>query len=68
MIVKAAIAGFGMALVMEDHVRGQLADGRLLRVLDDWCEPFAGYHLYYPTRRQASPAFTVLLEALRYRG
>jgi DNA-binding transcriptional LysR family regulator len=68
MIVKAAIAGFGVALVMEDHVRGQLADGSLVRVLADWCEPFSGYHLYYPTRRQASPAFTVLLEALRYRG
>ena len=41
---------------------------RLVRVLDDWCQPFAGYHLYYPSRRQHSPAFALLVEALRYRG
>lgn len=68
MMVTAAAAGFGLALVMEDKVRDAIADGSLVRVLADWCEPFAGYHLYYPTRRQASPAFTLLLEALRYRG
>ena len=67
MMVTAAAAGFGLALVMEDKVRDAIADGSLVRVLEDWCEPFSGYHLYYPTRRQASPAFTVLLEALRYR-
>ena len=44
-----------------------LQDGRLLRVLDDWCPPFAGYHLYYPSRRQPTPAFALLVEALRYR-
>ncbi len=68
LIVCAATAGFGLGFVMEDHVRAHLADGRLLRVLEDWCPPFPGYHLYYPSRRQPSAAFAVLLEALRYRG
>ena len=45
-----------------------VADGRLIRVLDDWTPPFPGYHLYYPSRRQQSPAFALLVEALRYRG
>jgi DNA-binding transcriptional LysR family regulator len=52
---------------MEDQARPYIADGRLVRVLADWCPPFAGYHLYYPSRRQLSPAFRVLLDALRYR-
>ncbi|AWB06622.1 LysR family transcriptional regulator (plasmid) [Azospirillum humicireducens] len=68
LIVRAATAGFGLGFVMEDHVRAHLADGRLVRVLEDWCPPFPGYHLYYPSRRQPSAAFAVLLEALRYRG
>jgi DNA-binding transcriptional LysR family regulator len=46
---------------------GRLADGRLIRVLADWCAPFPGYHLYYPSRRQLTPAFAVLVAALRYR-
>lgn len=66
-IVRAAIEGFGLAFVMEDHVVQHLAEGRLVRVLDDWCPPFPGYHLYYPSRRQHSAAFSVLLEELRYR-
>ncbi|MET0245628.1 MAG: LysR substrate-binding domain-containing protein, partial [Sphingomonas sp.] len=45
-----------------------IADGRLVRVLEDWCEPFAGYYLYYPSRRQPSPAFALLVDALRVRG
>jgi DNA-binding transcriptional LysR family regulator len=45
-----------------------LADGSLRRVLEDWCPPFAGYHLYYPTRRQPSAAFALVLSALRFRG
>jgi len=49
-------------------VKKHLADGRLIRVLADWCPPFSGYHLYYPSRRQHAPAFAVLVEALRYRG
>ncbi|ACB95399.1 LysR family transcriptional regulator [Beijerinckia indica] len=68
MIVRAATAGFGLGFVMEDQVTAHLADGRLIRVLEDWCPPFPGYHLYYPSRRQPSAAFAVLVEALRYRG
>lgn len=68
MILKAAVAGFGLACVPQDHVEACVADGRLVRVLDDWCPPFAGYHLYYPSRRQPAPAFALLVDALRYRG
>jgi DNA-binding transcriptional LysR family regulator len=68
MIIAAATAGFGVAFVMEDQIQAQLADGRLVRVLADWCEPFPGYHLYYPSRGQPSAAFTLLVEALRYRA
>jgi DNA-binding transcriptional LysR family regulator len=68
MILKAALAGLGLAYLPEDRVRVPLADGRLMRVLADWCPPFPGYHLYYPSRRQPTPAFRLLVEALRYRG
>jgi DNA-binding transcriptional LysR family regulator len=68
MIVRAATAGFGLAFVIEDQVEAHIADGRLVRVLDDWCPPFPGYHLYYPSRRQPSAAFALLVEALRYRA
>jgi DNA-binding transcriptional LysR family regulator len=51
----------------EDLALSPIADGKLTRVLDDWCPPFAGYHLYYPSRRHVSPAFGVLVEALRFR-
>lgn len=64
--VDAAVAGLGVALLPEDEVAAPLADGRLLRVLQDWCPPFAGYHLYYPSRRQPSPAFSLVTRALRY--
>lgn len=67
MMARAAEAGFGLAFVMEDQVAGRLADGRLVRVLEDWCPPFAGYHLYYPSRKQHTPAFAILVETLRYR-
>jgi DNA-binding transcriptional LysR family regulator len=67
-IVTAALAGFGLAFVPEDLVEPHVAKGRLKRVLEDWCTPFPGYHLYYPSRRQSSPAFALLVEALRYRG
>jgi DNA-binding transcriptional LysR family regulator len=67
MIVRAAAAGFGLACVLDDHVEAHLADGRLVRVLEDWCPSFPGYHLYYPSRHQPSAAFTLLVEALRYR-
>jgi DNA-binding transcriptional LysR family regulator len=67
-IVRAALAGFGLAYVPEDLVQTHLAEGRLTRVLADWCPPFSGYHLYYPSRRQPTPAFALLVEALRYRA
>lgn len=67
-IVTAAVAGFGLACLPEDHFGEAFADGRLVRVLEDWCPPFPGYHLYYPSRRQITPAFALLVEALRYRG
>jgi len=66
--LNAVLAGFGLAYLPEDHVKTQLADGRLIRVLADWCAPFPGYHLYYPSRRQPAPAFALLVDALRYRG
>ncbi|MGY5803001.1 LysR family transcriptional regulator [Rhizobium sp. LEGMi12c] len=68
MIVRAAKAGLGLGFVMEDHVAADVAEGRLVRVMEDWCAPFSGYHLYYPSRRQPSAAFSLLVEALRYRG
>ena len=67
MILNAALAGFGLAYVPADLVQAGIAEGKLIRVLADWCPPFPGYHLYYPSRRQATPAFAVLVEALRYR-
>jgi DNA-binding transcriptional LysR family regulator len=62
--LEAALAGFGLAYLPEDPVRTHLAAGRLIRVLADWCPP---YHLYYPSR-QPTPAFVLLVDALRYRG
>jgi DNA-binding transcriptional LysR family regulator len=67
-MLNAALAGFGLAYVPEDLVQPHVAKGRLKRVLGDWCPPFSGYHLYYPSRRQPTPAFALLVEALRYRG
>ena len=66
MRLEAALQGLGLAYMPEDLVQEYVAQGRLIRVLADWCEPFSGYHLYYPSRRQSSPAFTLLREALRY--
>ena len=66
-MLDAALAGAGLAYVPEDAVQAHLADGRLIRVLADWCPPYSGYHLYYPSRRQPTPAFTLLIDALRYR-
>jgi DNA-binding transcriptional LysR family regulator len=67
-ILDAALAGFGLAYVPEDLAQPYLAKGRLKRVLEEWCEPWSGYHLYYPSRRQSSAAFALLVDALRYRG
>ncbi|GLQ78005.1 LysR family transcriptional regulator [Mesorhizobium huakuii] len=66
--MNAVLDGLGLAYLPEDQLRAHLADGRLVRVLADWCPPFPGYHLYYPSRRQATPAFSLLVDALRYRG
>jgi DNA-binding transcriptional LysR family regulator len=65
--VESALEGLGLAYMPEDVVAAYIAAGELVRVLDDWCPPFDGYHLYYPSRRQHSPAFSLLVEALRYR-
>jgi DNA-binding transcriptional LysR family regulator len=67
-VLDAALAGFGLAYVPEDLAQPHLAEGRLERVLEDWCPPWSGYHLYYPSRRQPSAAFALLVDALRYRG
>jgi DNA-binding transcriptional LysR family regulator len=64
----AVLAGLGLAYLPEDQVQKYIDDGKLIRVLADWCPPFPGYHLYYPSRRQPSPAFTLLVDALRYRA
>jgi DNA-binding transcriptional LysR family regulator len=65
---QAALSGAGLAYVMEELVRPDLAAGSLIQVLQDWCPPFPGYHLYYPSRRQRSPALAVVVEALRYKA
>ncbi|MGA9869038.1 MAG: LysR family transcriptional regulator [Acetobacteraceae bacterium] len=67
-MLNAALAGFGLAYVPEDLVGPFLEEGRLNRVLEDWCPIFSGSHLYYPSRRQRSPAFVLLVDALRYRN
>jgi DNA-binding transcriptional LysR family regulator len=67
-MLNAALAGFGLAYVPEDLAQPHLAKGRLKRVLEDWCSPYAGFRLYYPSRRQSSAAFALLVDALRYRG
>ena len=68
LMMNAALQGFGLAYLTEQQVQPYLESGELVRVLANWCPPFPGYHLYYPSRRQPSAAFTVLVEALRYRA
>jgi len=68
MRIDAALSGLGLAYLPEDQATAYLAAGRLERVLEDWCEPFPGYHLYYPNRRHASPAFGLFVDAVRFRG
>jgi DNA-binding transcriptional LysR family regulator len=67
-ILRATLAGLGVAFLPEDMVLTHIEQGRLQRVLGDWCAPFSGYHLYYASRRQTSPAFALLVDALRYKG
>ena len=66
-VLNAAAVGFGLAYVPEDLAQPHLATGRVVRVLEDWCPVWPGYHLYYPSRRQSSPAFALLVDALRHR-
>lgn len=66
-VLNAAVAGLGLAFVPEDIAQPYLTKRRLKRVLEEWCPPWSGYHLYYPHRRQSSPAFALLVDALRYR-
>jgi DNA-binding transcriptional LysR family regulator len=67
-MLNAALAGFGLAYVPEDLAQPHVAKGRLKPVLEAWCPLFSGYHLYYPSRRQSSTAFALLVDALRYRS
>ncbi len=66
-MLNAALAGLGLAYVPEGLAHPYFAEGRLKRVLEDWCLPYSGYHLWYPTRRQSSAAFSLVVDALRYR-
>lgn len=66
-IVMAALDGLGIAFLPEEEFEPHIEQGRLVRVLEDWCPPFPGYHLYYPSRKQHSPAFSLIIEALRFR-
>lgn len=66
--IAAAIAGAGLAFVLEEQAKPFIKQGQLVRVLSDWCDPFPGFHLYYPSRRQLSPAMALLVRQLRYRG
>lgn len=66
--LAGALGGAGIAYLPEDYVQQHVTAGALQRVLEDWCPPFEGYHLYYPSRRQQSPALAALIQALRYRA
>jgi DNA-binding transcriptional LysR family regulator len=68
MLLRAALDGAGLVFMTEGELEPYFKDGRLVRVLEDWCEPFSGYHLYYPSRRQSTPAFSLIVDSLRYRG
>jgi DNA-binding transcriptional LysR family regulator len=65
--LRAVLDGLGLGYCLDDMAAEAVADGRLIRVLEDWCEPFPGYHIYYPSRRQLSPALRLLIDALRFR-
>ncbi|MDV4183527.1 LysR substrate-binding domain-containing protein [Rhizobium brockwellii] len=65
--LRAAMEGHGLAYMLESHAQEHFESGLLIRVLFDWCAPFPGYHLYFTSRRQQSPAFALIVEALRHR-
>ncbi len=66
--LQSALDGLGLTYLPEDQVLPYIERGQLIRVMEDWCGPFPGYHLYYPSRRHSSPAFALLVETLRYRA
>ena len=66
-MLTAALAGLGLAYIPQEMAEPHLTKGRLKRVLADWCQPYSGYHLFYPSRRQSSAAFSLVVEALRHR-
>lgn len=68
LLIRAAIDGVGLTFLMEEHATPYLSSGQLVRVLEDWCEPFAGYFLYYPSRRQQPAALSALIDTLRLEG
>lgn len=68
MLEHAALDGLALAYTFESQVIRHVEEGRLIRVLEDWCQPFPGYHLYYPSRRQHTAAFALLVDALRYKS
>ena len=68
LVIAAAAAGFGLAMLPEHMIEGELHSGRVVRVLEEWCPSFPGYHLYYPSRRQQSQAFSLVIDALRWKG
>ncbi len=68
MVIEAARDGLGLCCMPYSHIEALIERGELVSVLEDWLPPFPGYHLYYPSRRQTSPAFALLLKALRYRA
>jgi len=65
LMIRAALDGLGLTFSFEEYVAPQMASGALVRVLEDWCAPFAGYFLYHPSRRQQSPALSAVIETLR---
>jgi DNA-binding transcriptional LysR family regulator len=67
-MLSAALAGLGLAYIPEEMAEPYLTKGRLKRVLADWCQPYSGYHLFYPSRRQSSAAFSLVVDALRHRA
>lgn len=67
-ILRAAVAGCGLAYLPADMAKEEIANGKLISVLEDWCQPYTGYHLYYPTSKQSSSAFKLLVDCLRYRN
>ncbi|MBU9864525.1 LysR family transcriptional regulator [Rahnella aceris] len=67
-MVDAALAGLGIAFLPEEEFESHIEEGRLIRVLEPWCQPFPGYYLYYPSRKQPSPAFSLVADTLRHKA